>query len=60
MYVLVIVAAILTKTGHEIPLYRQEIPARSKEDCLEALEYAVLKPYVVYAMCEERHDSKPD
>lgn len=58
MYVLVIVAAILTKTGHEIPLYHLEIPAKSKQDCLEALEDAVLKPYVVYAMCEERHAAK--
>lgn len=54
MYVLIIVAAILSKSGHEIPLYTLEIPAKSKEDCLEAIEYAVLRPYVVTATCEKR------
>lgn len=58
MYVLVIVAAILSKSGQEIPLYHLEIPAKSKQECLDALEDAVLKPYVVYAMCEKRHDTK--
>lgn len=58
MYVLVIVAALLTPKGQEIPLYRMEVPARSEQDCLDALEEAVLRPYVVYAMCEERHDAK--
>jgi len=58
MYVLIIVAAILTKTGTEIPLYNVEIPAKSKQDCLDALEEAVLRPFVVYAMCEERHAAK--
>lgn len=58
MFVLVIVAAFLTSSGQEIPLYRMEIPARSEQDCLDALEDAVLQPYVVYAMCEERHAAK--
>ena len=60
MYVLVIIAAILAKNGQEIPLYELEIPAQSKQECLDALEYAVIRPFVVYAMCEERHDSKSD
>lgn len=58
MYVLVIIAAILAKNGQEIPLYELEIPAKSKQECLEALEYAVSRPFVVYAMCEERHAAK--
>lgn len=58
MFVLVIVAAFLTSKDQEIPMYRLEIPAKSEQDCLDALEEAVLRPYVVYAMCEERHDAK--
>ena len=54
MWVLVIVAAILTKTGNEIPLYQMEIPAKSKQECLDAIEYALLRPYVVTATCEKR------
>ena len=54
MYVLIVIAALITKTGQEIPLYTQEIPAKSKQECLDAIEYAVLRPYVVTATCEKR------
>ena len=28
--------------------------AKSKQECLDAIEYAVLRPYVVTATCEKR------
>ncbi len=53
MYILVVIASIFI-SGQEHHISRTEIKARSREDCLEALEVVVRRPHVTYAMCEKR------
>jgi hypothetical protein len=52
MYTLIVIASIFIN-GQEHHISRTEIKARSREDCIEALEHAVKRPYVTYAMCEK-------
>lgn len=50
-----LVVIVMLVAGQGVELRKLEIRAKSRQDCIEALDHAFRQPYVIEAKCEVRH-----